>query len=72
MRAAVLVKGNEPVPVRLSGRALVAGSLTKLIAFNLSTLDGVVWWPLFLGSGLVLLAADVRCAKALTARRYAD
>lgn len=67
----LLVRGIEAVPARMAGLALVAGALVKLIAFDLSTLDGMARVAAFLGSGLVLLAAGVRYAKVITARRDA-
>lgn len=68
----LLVKGIEAVPARMAGLALVAGALLKLIVFDLSTLGGVERVAAFLGSGIVLLAAGVRYARALSARRNAE
>jgi hypothetical protein len=67
----LLVRGIEAVLARMAGLALVAGALIKLIMFDLSTLDGIDRVAAFLGSGLVLLAAGVRYARAVTARRGA-
>ena len=67
----LLVRGIEAVPARMAGLALVAGALIKLIVFDMSTLDGIDRVAAFLGSGLVLLAAGVRYARAVTARRGA-
>jgi hypothetical protein len=67
----LLVRGIEAVLARMAGLALVAGALIKLIMFDLSTLDGIARVAAFLGSGLVLLAAGVRYARAVTARRGA-
>ena len=62
----LLVRGIQALPARMAGLALVACALTKLIVFDLSTLDGVARVAAFLGSGLVLLAAGARYARAVT------
>jgi uncharacterized membrane protein len=68
----LLVKGINVVSARMAGLALVAGALLKLIVFDLSTLGGVERVAAFLGSGIVLLAAGVWYARALSARRDAE
>ncbi|HEY4024016.1 MAG TPA: DUF2339 domain-containing protein [Pseudonocardiaceae bacterium] len=68
----LLVKGIHELSARMAGLALVAGALTKLIAFDMSTLDGVDRVAAFLGSGLVVLAAGVRYGRAVTARSNAE
>jgi hypothetical protein len=64
----LLLKGIDTVPARMTGLALVAAALIKLIAFDLSTLDGIVRVAAFLGAGLVLLVAGVRYARAVSDR----
>ena len=68
----LLVRGINVVSARMAGLALVAGALLKLIVFDLSTLSGVERVAAFLGSGIVLLAAGVWYARALSARRDAE
>lgn len=62
----LLVRGIQVLLARMAGLALVAGALAKLIGFDLSTLDGVARVAAFLGSGLVLLAAGARYARAVS------
>ena len=62
----LLVRGIQVLLARMAGLALVAGALAKLIVFDLSTLDGVARVAAFLGSGLVLLAAGARYARAVS------
>ena len=63
----LLVRGIDALPARMAGLALVAAALVKLFLFDLATLDGITRVAAFLGSGLVLLAAGVRYARAVAA-----
>ncbi|HEV2780306.1 MAG TPA: DUF2339 domain-containing protein [Actinophytocola sp.] len=64
----LLLRGVDSVPPRVAGLALVAAALTKLVLFDLSSLDGIARVAAFLVAGLVLLAAGARYARLVAAR----
>ena len=64
----LLLRGIESVPLRVAGLSLVVAALTKLVLFDLSSLDGMARVMAFLVAGLVLLAAGARYAKLVATR----
>ncbi|MFC5063904.1 DUF2339 domain-containing protein, partial [Actinomycetospora atypica] len=59
----LLVRGVEAGLPRLLGGVLVVAAVAKLILFDLVALDGLARVVVFLGAGLVLLAAGTRYAR---------
>ncbi|SFT34965.1 Predicted membrane protein [Actinopolyspora lacussalsi subsp. righensis] len=63
---ALLLRGITLPSLRVAGMVLLPVALTKLFLFDLATLDGFARVVAFLLTGLVLLAAGVRYARALS------
>ncbi len=59
----LLLRHAHTTPLRVTGLALVAAALAKLVLFDLSSLSGIPRVLAFLGAGLVLLAAGARYAR---------
>ncbi|MGJ7909061.1 DUF2339 domain-containing protein [Actinopolyspora sp. H202] len=64
---ALLLRGITMPSLRIAGMVLLPAALTKLFLFDLATLDGFARVVAFMCTGLVLLAAGVRYARALSA-----
>jgi uncharacterized membrane protein len=64
----LLLRGIDSVPPRVAGLSLVVAALTKLVLFDLSSLDGMARVMAFLVAGLVLLAAGARYARLVATR----
>lgn len=64
----LLLRGIDSVPFRVAGLSLVVAALTKLVLFDLSSLDGMARVMAFLVAGLVLLAAGARYARLVATR----
>ncbi|GAA4838975.1 hypothetical protein GCM10023201_30400 [Actinomycetospora corticicola] len=62
----LLVRGVGAVLPRVLGGVLVVAAVAKLILFDLVALDGLARVVVFLGAGLVLLAAGTRYARLVT------
>jgi uncharacterized membrane protein len=64
----LLLRGIDSVALRVAGLSLVVAALTKLVLFDLSSLDGMARVLAFLVAGVVLLAAGARYAKLVATR----
>ncbi|WP_460604405.1 DUF2339 domain-containing protein [Jatrophihabitans fulvus] len=62
----LLLRWTHSTPLRVTGLALVAAAVAKLVLFDLSSLSGIPRVLSFLGAGLVLLAAGARYASRTT------
>ncbi|SFE32401.1 Predicted membrane protein [Actinopolyspora alba] len=63
---ALLLRGITLPSLRVAGMVLLPVALTKLFLFDLAALDGFARVVAFLCTGLVLLSAGVRYARALS------
>jgi uncharacterized membrane protein len=68
----LLVRGIRQQALRVAGGVLVVAAVVKLIAFDLSQLDGVARVAAFIGAGIVLLAAGTRYGRLVSAAREAE
>ena len=59
----LLARGITRQALRVTGLALVAAAVAKLVLFDLSALDGIARVVAFLGAGLLILAAGTRYAR---------
>ena len=65
----LLLRHVDSAPLRVTGLALVAAALAKLVLFDLASLSGIPRVLAFLGAGLVLLAAGARYARLTAGSR---
>ncbi|MGE3257349.1 DUF2339 domain-containing protein, partial [Pseudonocardia sp.] len=59
----LLAWGISRQALRITGLALVAAAVAKLVLFDLAALDGLAQVVAFLGAGLLILAAGARYAR---------
>lgn len=60
---ALLAWGISRQALRVTGLALVAAAVAKLVMYDLAALDGLAQVVAFLGAGLIILAAGTRYAR---------
>ncbi|MGQ0573753.1 MAG: DUF2339 domain-containing protein [Pseudonocardia sp.] len=67
----LLARGISRQALRITGLALVAASVAKLVLFDLAALDGIAQVVAFLGAGLLILAAGTRYARLVAEAEHA-